>query len=170
MPQRAHRARPGARRCSRSVICTRPAWTWTARAAQGGADQGRVGAHRRHRQQAGAGGIHRPSRTDHERRRHVRRRHLPGPARRHAVHDRFFGTELPMAARENYLSPEMAKVREAYRDDGGQVSPARGHPRPRPRPAPTRSWRSSRAWPASSSRPSRLAIHRCATSRCRTTR
>ena len=27
----------------------------------------------------------------------------------------FFGTDLPMAARENYLSPEMAKVREAYR-------------------------------------------------------
>jgi predicted metalloendopeptidase len=27
----------------------------------------------------------------------------------------FFGAELPMAARENYLSPDMAKVREAYR-------------------------------------------------------
>ena len=27
----------------------------------------------------------------------------------------FFGAELPLAARENYLSPDMAKVREAYR-------------------------------------------------------
>jgi putative endopeptidase len=37
----------------------------------------------------------------------------PGDTSRYTI--AFFGNELPMAARENYLSPDMAKVREAYR-------------------------------------------------------
>lgn len=40
---------------------------------------------------------------------------FPDPSNNTQYTIAFFGVELPMAARENYLSPDMAKVREAYR-------------------------------------------------------
>jgi putative endopeptidase len=40
---------------------------------------------------------------------------FPDPSNNTQYTIAFFGSELPMAARESYLSPDMAKVREAYR-------------------------------------------------------